>query len=281
MRSFFRNWWRLLVAVALLVTSIQVFVHPSIALERAEPVRAAGVALFRPFCSATDFLRGGLSGVWNRYVALVGVSRENERLRKEVTELRERLHETRDAVLENRRLKDLLRYSETVEQRTLGARVVGHDVTPWFRAIFLGSGSEAGVEIGLSVVTPCGAVGRLHEAHPGLSAVLRGTAGRFAADVMVERSRVRAIAEGVGGNFCRLKYVSPAHDVAVGDRIVFSGFDGSMPKGVLLGTVVSVARPKESLFQKVKVQCAVNFQDVEDVVVILSRPTVPFRAGID
>jgi hypothetical protein len=31
----------------------------------------------------------------------------------------------------------------------------------------------------------------------------------------------------------------------------------------------------------VKVQCAVNFQDVEDVVVILSRPSVPFRAGID
>ena len=281
MRSFFRNWWRLLVTVALLVAAIQVFVRPSTALERAEPVRDAGVALFRPVYSAADFLRGGFSGVWNRYVALVGVSRENDRLRKEVTELRERLHETRDAVLENRRLKELLRYSETVERRTLGARVVGHDVSPWFRAIFLGAGSEAGVEPGMSVVTPYGAVGRIHKAHTGLSEVLLVTDGRFTADVMVERSRVRAIAEGVGGNFCRLKYVSPAHDVALGDRIVFSGFDGSMPKGVLLGTVVSVDRPKESLFQKVKVQCAVNFQDVEEVMVILSRPSVPFRAGKD
>jgi len=267
--------------VALLVAAIQVFVRPSSTLERAEPVRAAGVALFRPLYSAADFLRGGLSGVWNRYVALVGVSRENERLRKEVTELRESLHATRDAVLENRRLKELLSYSQTVERRTLGARVVGHDVSPWFRAIFLGTGSEAGIESGMSVVTPYGAVGRIHKVHPGLSEVLLVTDGRFAADVMVERSRVRAIAEGVGGNFCRLKYVSPAHDVAVGDRIVFSGFDGSMPKGVLLGTVVSVDRPKESLFQKVKVQCAVNFQDVEEVMVILSRPSVPFRAGKD
>jgi len=281
MRSFFRNWWRTLVAVALLIAAIQVFVRPSTALERAEPVRAAGVALFRPFYTAADILRGGLSGVWNRYVALVGVSRENERLRKEVTELRERLHETRDAVLENRRLKELLRYSETVDRRTLGARVVGHDVSPWFRAIFIGTGSEAGVETGMSVVTPHGAVGRIHKAHPGLAEVLLVTDGRFAADVMVERSRVRAIAEGVGGNFCRLKYVSPTHDVAVGDRIVFTGFDGSMPKGVLLGTIVSVDRPKESLFQKVKVQCAVNFQDVEDVMVILSRPSVPFRADKD
>ena len=46
-------------------------------------------------------------------------------------------------------------------------------------------------------------------------------------------------------------------------------------------TVVIVDRPKESLFQKVKVQCAVNFQDVEEVMVVLSRPSVPFRAGID
>jgi rod shape-determining protein MreC len=281
MRSFFRNWWRALVAVALLVAAIQVFVRPTIALERAEPVRAAGVVLFRPFYSAADFLRGGISSVWNRYIALVGVSRENERLRKEVTELRERIHETRDAVLENRRLKDLLGYSQNVDRRTLGARVVGHDVSPWFRAIFLGTGSEAGVEGGMSVVTPYGAVGRIHKVHPGLSEVLLVTDGRFAADVMVERSRVRAIAEGVGGNFCRLKYVSPVQDVAVGDRIVFSGFDGSMPKGVLLGTVVSVDRPKESLFQKVKVQCAVNFQDVEEVMVILSRPSVPFRAVKD
>ncbi len=41
MRSFFRNWWRLLVAVALLVAAIQVFVRPSTALERAEPELAA------------------------------------------------------------------------------------------------------------------------------------------------------------------------------------------------------------------------------------------------
>jgi rod shape-determining protein MreC len=281
MGSFFRKWWRLLVAVTLLVAAVQLLVRPPTALQKAGPARAAGAALFRPFYLAVDFLRQGSSGIWNRYIALTGVSRENERLRKEVAALQEKIHETRDAVLENRRLKELLRYSETLERRTVGARVVGHDVSPWFQAVFLGAGSEAGVEPGMSVVTPAGAVGRIHKAHPGLSEVLLVTDGRFAADVMVERSRVRAVAEGIGGNFCRLKYVSPVHDVAVGDRIVFSGFDGSMPKGVLLGTVVSVDRPKEGLFQKVKVQCAVNFQDVEEALVILTRPSIPFRAGKD
>ncbi|MEW6721184.1 MAG: rod shape-determining protein MreC [Thermodesulfobacteriota bacterium] len=279
MGSFFRKWWRLLVTLALLASAIQLFVRPSAALEKAESARTVGTALFRPLFLGVDYLRQGIFGVWDHYVALVGISRENDRLRKEVAELQEKLHATRDAQLENRRLKELLHYSGSLEQRTVGARVVGHDVTPWFQAIFLGSGSEAGIERGMSVVTPRGAVGRIHMSRPGMSEVLLVTDGRFAADVMVERNRVRAVAEGIGGNFCNLKYVSPVHDVAVGDRIVFSGFDGAMPKGMLLGTVASVDRPKESLFQKVKVQCAVNFQDVEEVLVILSRPTIPFRQG--
>ncbi len=281
MGSFLRKWWRLLLTVALLVAAIQVFVRPSIALEKGASAQAAATALFRPFYLGVDFLRQGVFGIWNHYIALVGVSRENERLRSEVAAMEQKFHETRDALLENRRLKELLHYSGTLERRTVGARVVGHDVSPWFQAIFLGTGSDSGLEPGMSVVTPQGAVGRVHKVRTGLSEVLLVTDGRFAADVMVERNRVRAVAEGIGGNFCRLKYVSPVQDVAVGDRIVFSGFDGSMPKGVLLGTVVSVDRPRESLFQKVKVQCAVNFMDVEDVLVILSRPSIPFRPGKD
>ena len=279
MGSFIRKWWRLLAAAAFIVAAIQVFVRPFPDLERAAPVRTAGSSLFRPFYLAVDLARQGVYGVWSHYVALVGVTRENERLRREVAALQEKLHENRDAQLENRRLKDLLRYSETLDRRTIGARVVGHDISPWFQAVFIGTGLEAGVEPGMSVVTPQGAVGRVHKVMAGLSEVLLVTDGRFAADVMVERNRVRAVAEGIGGNSCRLKYVSPVHDVAVGDRVVFSGFDGSMPKGILLGTVVSVDRPKESLFQKVKVQCAVNFLEAEDVMVILSRPAIPFRAG--
>ena len=253
--------------------------RPSVALDESEYVRTAGTAFFRPVYLGVDSIRRGGHGIWNHYIALVNVSRENERLRAEIAEMQEKLHAARDTQLENRRLRDILKYSGTVERQSIGARVVGHDVTPWFQAIFLGTGSEAGIERGMPVATPHGAVGRVHSTRPGLSEVLLVTDSRFAADVMVERNRVRAVAEGIGGNYCRLKYISPVHDIVSGDRIVFTGFDGAMPKGMLLGTVVSVDRSKESLFQRITVQCAVNFQSVEDVLVILSRPTIPFRQG--
>ena len=169
MGSFLRKWWRILAAAALVLAAIQLFVRPLPALERAAPVRTAGSSFFRPFYLAVDLVRQGVSGVWSHYVALIGVTRENERLRREVAALQEKLHENRDAQLENRRLKELLRYSETLDRRTIGARVVGHDISPWFQAVFIGTGSEAGVEPGMSVVTPHGAVGRVHKVMGGLS----------------------------------------------------------------------------------------------------------------
>lgn len=279
MGSFLRKWWRFLAAVLLLAAAIQFFVRPPAALSRADAIRASGSLLFRPVYASVDFVRQGVTSIWSHYLALVGVSRENDRLRKEVAALREKLQESRDAQLENRRLKELLRFSEPLEKRTVGARVIGHDMSPWFQSIFVDAGIEAGVEPGMAVVTPAGGIGRIHKTYKGLSEVLLVTDGRFAADVIVERSRVRAIAEGMGGNLCRLKYVAPTQDVVAGDRILFSGFDGSMPKGTVLGTVVSAERPREGLFQKVQVQCVVNLQAAEEVLVVLSRPSIPFRSG--
>jgi len=279
MGSFFRTWWRLLVAVVLLSVAIQFFVRPPAILSRADGFRASGSLLFRPVYATVDFVRQGIFSVWWHYIAMVGVSRENDRLRREVAVLREKLQENRDALLENRRLKELLQFSEAAEKKTIGARVVGHDISPWFQSVFIDTGIEAGVEPGMAVVTPAGGVGRVQKTYNRLAEVLLVTDGRFAADVIVERSRVRAIAEGMGGNLCRLKYVSPTQDVVAGDRILFSGFDGSMPKGILLGTVVSADRPREGLFQKVHVQCAVNLQGAEEVLVVLSRPSIPFRGG--
>jgi cell shape-determining protein MreC len=67
--------------------------------------------------------------------------------------------------------------------------------------------------------------------------------------------------------------------VVPGDRVLFSGFDGSMPKGTLLGTVASVDRPREGLFLIIRVVSAVNLLSIEEVLVVLSRPAIPFRQG--
>jgi len=278
MTSFLKKWWRLIAAVVLMFAVTQLFLRPPPALQSIGPLRGYAAIVFRPVYATVDFLHRSIISLWGGYVALTGVARENEELRREVATLRETIRLTREDQFENRRLKNLLGFSETIATRTVGARVVGHDVSPWFQGLFIDVGGEAGVEPGMAVVTPGGGVGRIHKVYRGLSEVILLTDGRFAADVIIERSRVRAIAEGTGGNVCSLKYVSPTQDVVAGDRVLFSGFDGSMPKGIFLGTVVSAQRPREGLFQHIRVVSAVNFLAVEEVLVVLTRPAIPFRA---
>lgn len=278
MKSFLRTWWRLLAAVALFAVAFQLFVRPP-SVSFAQEGRERGAEVFRPVYSVIDSIRQGALAVWSRYVALVGVERENEELRKEVASLREKVRQGENAALEAGRLERLLGFSETLEKKTIGARVIGHEISPWFQGIFIDAGVDRGVRPGMAVITPEGAVGRVHKAFRGYSEVLLLSDGRFAADVIVERTRVKAIAEGMGGTLCRLKYVSPTQDVAAGDRILFSGFDGIMPKGTPLGTVLNVDRPREGLFLRIQVVSAVRFDSVEEVLVVLSPPAVPFGTG--
>jgi rod shape-determining protein MreC len=58
-------------------------------------------------------------------------------------------------------------------------------------------------------------------------------------------------------------------DVQRGDRIVTSGLEGIFPKGLPVGTVISVEREKHELFQLAEIKPAVDFRKIEGVFVIL------------
>src|SRR4030066_1550330 len=170
-RKFFRTWWRLFLVAALLAAAIQFLARPP-GFFPDQGIGRIGTYLFRPAYGGIDFLRQGISSLWSGYIGLVNVSRENRELQKEVAGLREKLKEGRDASRENRRLEDLLRFSKTLEKRTVGARVVGHDGSPWVQGIFIDAGTGEGVEPGMAVVIPDGAVGRVHRTYPGPSKVI-------------------------------------------------------------------------------------------------------------
>jgi len=88
---------------------------------------------------------------------------------------------------------------------------------------------------------------------------------------MVERTRVRAIAEGNGKDGLILKYVRQLDDVKVGDTIITSGFSGLFPKGLVIGEVTAVKKGRDNFFNHIEVTPSVDFKTLEDVLVVVSR----------
>ena len=54
----------------------------------------------------------------------------------------------------------------------------------------------------------------------------------------------------------------------VGDTVITSGMDGVFPKGVIVGTVSKVAVETGTLLQNVEVKVAVDFDKLEEVLVV-------------
>ncbi len=216
--------------------------------------------------SATVAAGGDL---WNGYVSLRGVRRENAALQATIAHLELNL-QARDALVRQARsLERLLDLDREVELVTLSARVIGVDATPWFRTVTVDRGIRDGVRPELAVIAPGGVVGRVWGA-PGMRAakVQLIIDRNAAAGAIIERTRVPGVVFGAGeGSALRMDYVSNLEDVRVGDVVVTSGADGIYPHGFTLGAITSVEHGP-GLNKSIGVEPAIEFSRMEHVLIV-------------
>ncbi len=93
-----------------------------------------------------------------------------------------------------------------------------------------------------------------------------------AVDVLVQRSRVRGIMLGTGGDDLRLRsgstigrleYVRGVVDVVVGDVLVTSGLDGRYPAGIPVGELTKVRRTTEGTLDYAEVVPFVDWNAIQ------------------
>ncbi len=213
--------------------------------------------------------------LWRRYFFLVFVAKENERLKEALRTANEERRRLLEIELANARLRRLLDFKKKVPYTTIAAEVVGKDPSPWFKTVVVDKGAVHGVRKSLPVVTPEGIAGQVIATTPTHAKVLLIIDQNSAVDALIQRTRTRGIIEGEPGGGFNFKYVLRKEDVRVGDRVVSSGLDGVFPKGFDLGRVSGVVRPVAGMFQHVTVLPSVDFERLEEVLIILN----PSRRG--
>lgn len=223
---------------------------------------------------------GAVRASWEEYVAAGDAVRENRELRRRLEELSARETERRELEIENRRLKELLAFKATLPGEAVAARVIARDPAAWFKTVVLDKGEEDGIRKGLPAVTARGAVGQILDASPRRARLLLLIDYNSAADALVQRSRARGVLKGTSGAECLLDYLQHADDVQPGDAVITSGFDGVYPKGLLLGKVSAVDFQGSDVFKEVRVTPAVDFDKLEEVLVIVAGPVTAPRPAM-
>jgi rod shape-determining protein MreC len=234
-----------------------------------DPGRIA-IPFIAPFQEAVTRSIRFVRGLWNNYFYLVTAAKENERIRDALNRAIEENNQLVELKLSNTRLRELLEFQKTIANRVIAAEVIGKDPSPWFKTIIIDKGIDDQVRKGMAVVIPDGVVGQVINASSHYSKVLLITAHNSSADALVQRTRARGIIQGGATGRCVFKYVLRKHDVQIGDRVVTSGLDDVFPKGLSIGQVSRVVKPDAGIFQEVAVIPYVDFEKLEEVLVVLS-----------
>jgi len=215
-------------------------------------------------------------GIWSHYFYLVSVAQENDNLKKKLSWIVEKNIQHNEIELSNQRLRNLLNFKETTTSKVLAAEVISVDPSSWFKAVIIDKGSLDGVERGLPVVIRQGIAGQVVDVSSRYSKVMLIIDRNSSIDALVQRTRARGIIKGEATGECLFKYVLRKDDVRVGDKIVASGLDGVFPKGLPVGDVKEVVRRNSGVFQEVRVVPYIDFEKLEEVLVILNPKKYEF-----
>lgn len=167
------------------------------------------------------------------------LAQENADLRQQLIEARyweDLAYRQRDRI---EIYEDALNVDTPATQDRIGAWTVADPRGPFVRARLIGRGAQSGIEDGYPVINLYGLVGRVYETGRHSARVLLLTDLNSRIPVMADRSNARAILVGDNSPYPRLEYVGRAPDIQPGDRIVSSGDDGILPRGLPVGEAVA------------------------------------------
>ena len=217
---------------------------------------------------------GEARGVWQNYLNLRQISRENDELKQRLSQLEVALQRERALAGQTRVLQETLDLKQETPFTTTPAMVIASGASPDFRTMTLDKGSSQGLAADMAVIAPAGVVGRVILPTPRAAKVQLIIDRNAAAAGLVERTRAQGVVVGTGGDRMRFEFLPGTADLKTGDRVVTSGMDGIYPKGFVLGQIESIERTAGE-FSTVLIRPSVNLSALETVLVVTSATDAP------
>lgn len=265
--------------VGLLVTNLVIMaVDARDADGRQKVLRIWTQTFASPLQNASSKATGATSGFFQQIWNFRSTAAENEQLKQRLSEVETELHTTRQAAVENDRLKALLNLNEQTSIKNVPARVIARDPSVWFNTITINRGSSSGVEQNMPVVTPGGIVGRVITVSPWASQVMLITDEKAGAGAVVGQLGQSGALGSIRGRadlnvaLIEMRYVSGLEKVEVGDYVMTTGQDGIYPPGLNVGKVVDVKSGTATTAHQILIQPGAQLDHLEEVAVLLYHP---------
>jgi rod shape-determining protein MreC len=249
---------------------------------RLHGVQNGGAAVMKPFEVAANRIARPFRDAYNWFDGLVNARSENQKLKKEVQQLRQANATAQSAVNENVSLKLLLHYEEGPtfprDFRAVNASVLARSAPDLRQQITVSAGRQQGVRENDPVVTSDGLIGRVTLVAPTLARVTLLTDATSAVASVDPKTKAYGLIEhgAGGGTQLILARVPKDRIVKEGDSIVTAGtqlkaLPDLYPKGILIGRVTSVDQSDVDIFKQIQVSPFADFSSVDSVAILVPK----------
>lgn len=211
----------------------------------------------------------GIRGFWK---SLTVLQSENEELKRDNEELRNANIQMASIFAENKQLRGLLDYKEQHKSQTVvAAKVIARNFGDVRDCIYIDAGTDKGLKREMAVVNN-GLIGIIDEVYGDYARVLLITSPRCKIGARVLRADSRAVGvvggKAVNNDMLLMEHIVREASIRQGDVIVTSGYSGTHPADILIGTVKSTKMDTVGLLQEADVLATADVADVEHVLVI-------------
>lgn len=227
---------------------------------------------------ATAWLEARFDWVGGYFQAL----RENEVLREENIVLSSQVARSREAILENERLRRMIGFQDTTEFDLRAARIINKDITQQQNYITLNVGRADSVEVDMAVIDERGVIGKVVLVSEHYSRVMPYLNTEFRIPSKVQPLQAFGIVrwEGVSADRLRLDHIVKTEPLRAGQLVVTSGYSGVFPPGIPVGIVDSVSSRTGRNELSVYLLPAASLSTAEHAFVVLKKPE-PERLSLE
>ena len=238
------------------------------------PVRNALGYVVVPFQNGINQVGTWMNDQKKGFQSMKSLAEENEKLKEQVEELKVKNSNLVQDQEEAERLRALYNLDqEYSEYDKIGAQVIGKDTGNWYSTFIINRGSEDGVETDMNVIADGGLVG-----------IVTGTGAHWATvrSIIDDSSNVSASVTSISQNCMvtgdlemmdegKIRFIQltdKENHVQEGDKVVTSSVSNKFLKGILIGYISEVQDDSNNLTKNGTIIPAVDFSDIQEVLVI-------------
>jgi rod shape-determining protein MreC len=236
-------------------------------------------AVFGPLQEGADRALKPARDLVNWFDETFAARGENDRLQKEVQELRTKQAAGATAESENNQLRKLLGLKEAGELpfgfTEVTGRVIARSPTIWYSTVTIDHGTSSGVEVNDPVISGDGLVGRVTSATGGTAKVTLISDHTSAVSAKVVPAGIQGLIRPEVGNPTDLvlDFIDSSKHVQVGETVVTGGWKSRglssfYPYGIPLGRVTQATVAEQEASQQVHVRPYADLRGLEFVQVL-------------